>query len=132
MLMALGITVGLSTLIMLCAKPLLHILTNDPAVIDTTYEMMTYFVPFYFTWTAIEVLSGVLRGAGDAIRPVIIIGIGICLFRIIWILTVFAAFRSLPALCLCYTASWTVTSAVMILYFRKGSWLKRHSMVMTK
>ena len=132
MLMALGITVGLSTLIMLCAKPLLHILTNDPAVIDTTYEMMTYFVPFYFTWTAIEVLSGVLRGAGDAIRPVIIIGIGICLFRIIWILTVFAAFRSLPALCLCYTASWTVTSTVMVLYFRKGSWLKRHSMVLTK
>ena len=69
-------------MIMLAAKPMLRILTTDQAVIDTTYEMMTYFVPYYFTWSVIEVLSAVLRGAGDAVRPVAIIGLGICLLRI--------------------------------------------------
>jgi len=49
-------------LIMLAAKPLLHILTTDSAVIATTYEMMTYFVPYYFVWSVIEVLSAVLAG----------------------------------------------------------------------
>ena len=66
MTLALIITVTISGAIMLVAKPLLRLLTNDPAVISTSYQMMKYFVPFYFAWTAIEVISAVLRGAGDA------------------------------------------------------------------
>lgn len=122
------ITAGLSGFILLLGKPLLHLLTNDQAVIDTTFEIMTYFVPYYIIWTVIEVLSAVLRGAGDAVRPVIIIGLGICLFRIIWILTIFRFVHTLPVLCLCYVASWLVTDIAMIVYFRKGDWLKRRAL----
>ena len=129
MTLALIITVTISGAIMLVAKPLLRLLTNDPAVISTSYQMMKYFVPFYFAWTAIEVISAVLRGAGDAVNPVIIIGLGICLFRIVWILTIFATFRSLPALCWCYVASWTVTSTALIIYYKHGGWIKRRRMV---
>ena len=114
--------IGLSTLIMLAAKPLLGIFTKDPAVISTTYEMMTYFVPFYFIWAVIEVLSAILRGTGDVVRPVIMIGLGICLLRIVWIFTVFARFHTLPVLCYCYAISWFVTALIMFLYFRKGTW----------
>ena len=132
MILAGGITVALSGLIMLTAKPLLRLLTNDKAVIATTYEIMTYFVPYYFTWTAIEVLSAVLRGSGDAVRPVVIIGLGICLFRVIWIVTLFAWYHTLPVLCLCYVASWVVTSTALLLYFRKGTWLDRRRMIVEK
>ena len=128
MKMALIMAVGLSCLIMLAAKPLLHILTTDVDVIDTTYEMMTYFVPFYFTWAVIEVLSAVLRGVGDAVRPVIIIGIGVCLLRIVWVFTIFARFHTLPVLSYCYAVSWIVTGLAMIVYFRKGKWMD-HSRV---
>ena len=129
MTLAMIITLAISGGIMLAAKPLLSILTNDPDVISTTYEMMTYFVPFYFTWTAIEVLSAVLRGAGDAVNPVIIIALGICLFRIVWIATVFASIGTLASLCWCYVASWTVTSIALIIYYKKGGWIKRRRMV---
>ena len=129
MTLAMIITLAISGGIMLMAKPLLSILTNDPDVISTTYEMMTYFVPFYFTWTAIEVLSAVLRGAGDAVNPVIIIALGICLFRIVWIATVFASIGTLASLCWCYVASWTVTSIALIIYYKKGGWIKRRRMV---
>lgn len=132
MILAGVITVALSGLIMLAAKPLLRLLTNDEAVIATTYEIMTYFVPYYFTWTAIEVLSAVLRGSGDAVRPVVIIGLGICLFRVIWIVTLFAWYHTLPVLCLCYVASWVVTSTALLLYFRKGTWLDRRRMIVEK
>ena len=132
MILSFSISVGLSALIMLAAKPLLHILTTDQAVIDTTYEMMTYFVPFYFTWTLIEVLSAVLRGAGDAVRPVIIIGLGVCLFRIIWILTVFRWVHTLPILCYCYAVSWVITGLAILVYYRKGKWLDRNRMILDK
>ena len=125
-------TVFLSALIMLLAKPILHILTKDSAVVATTMEMMRYFVPFYFTWTLIEVLSGILRGAGDAVRPVIITGLGICLFRILWIATVFRWLHTLPVLCLCYLASWSVTGIAMLIYYKNGRWLNRRNLIVEK
>ena len=90
---------------------------------------MSYFVPFYFTWVLVEVLSAVLRGAGDVVYPVVIIGIGICLFRVIWIATVFAHFGTLLSLCLSYTVSWTITSAALVIYYRKGGWISRKRLV---
>ncbi len=124
MILSTGITVFLSTLLMLLGRPFLRILTPDPQVIDMTYTMMRYFVPYYFTWTLIEVISAVLRGAGDAVRPVIIIGLGICLFRIIWIATVFTAYHTVLVLCLSYVTSWVITGVTLLLYFRRGTWLE--------
>ena len=127
-----GITVTLSSLILLAARPLLHLLTEDPAVISTTWEMLLYFVPFYFTWTLIELLSAVLRGSGDVIRPVVIIGLGICAFRILWIVTVFRAIHTLPALCLTYVCSWTLTSILMLFYFRRSGWMDRSRRILDR
>ena len=130
MLLSCIISVGLSALILLLGRPLLHILTEDAAVIETTYTMMVYFVPFYITWTLIEVLSAVLRGAGDAVRPVVIIGLGICLLRIIWIGTLFTLRHTLFVLCMCYPASWIVTGVAMLIYYRRGRWRDRVRMVL--
>ncbi len=132
LILAFSITIGLSGLILLIGKPILHILTKDPAVISTTWEMMLWFVPFYFTWTLIEVLSAVLRGSGDAVRPVIIIGLGVCLFRIVWVFTVFQWFHTLPVLCLTYVTSWTLTSIMILIYFLRSNWRERTRRILDK
>ena len=123
------VTVIASAVLMLVAVPALRLLTPDEAVVETTYQVMSYFVPYYFTWVLVEVLSAVLRGAGDAVYPVAIIGIGICLFRVVWIATVFAHFGTLFSLCLSYTASWTITSVVLVIYYKKGGWINRRRLV---
>ena len=123
------VTIVVSAGLMLTAIPLLRLLTPDEAVVETTYRVMSYFVPFYFTWVLVEVLSAVLRGIGDVVYPVVIIGIGICLFRVIWVLTVFAHFGTLLSLCLSYTASWTITSIALMIYYRKGGWMNRRRLV---
>ncbi len=129
MILSAVITVCLSGLIMLTGRPLLFVLTKDQAVRDTTWLMMIYFVPWYFTWVVIEVLSAVLRGSGDAVRPVIITGLGICLLRAIWIATLFTQIHTLFVLCLCYPVSWVLTSLAMYIYYRRGSWRTRGSMI---
>jgi len=129
MIMAFAVTAGISALLMLFGIPMLRILTPDEAVVQTTYEIMTYFVPFYVTWVPVEVLSAVLRGAGDAVYPVVIIGIGICLFRVIWILTVFARFGTLFSLCVSYVISWVITGIALAVYYRKGGWMTRRRIV---
>ncbi len=115
------ITASLSALILLLARPALTIFTDDPAVIETTWKIITYFVPFYLLWTVIEVISGVLRGVGDAVKPVIIIALGVCLLRVIWVVTVFLANKTLFTISICYPISWAVTDVALIVYYFRGS-----------
>ena len=129
LIMAFAVTLTVSAGLMLTAIPALRILTPDEEVVQTTYTIMSYFVPFYFTWVLVEVFSAVLRGVGDALVPVLLIGVGICLFRILWILTVFAHFGTLFSLCLSYTVSWTITSIALTVYYKKGGWMKRRRIV---
>lgn len=126
------ITVAVSSLILLAGRPLLTVLTNDPAVRETTYQMMLYFVPFYFLWTIIEVLSAVLRGAGDTLRPFLIISLGICIFRIVWMGTLFLYFHTLFVLCMSYAASWFVTDVAMVVYYKRGKWMDRSGRILEK
>ena len=118
-----GITLSMSGLLVLLARPLLHLLTNDLAVIDTTWYILLLFVPFYIIWVPIEVFSGVLRGVGDVLTPSLILAGGICGFRILWLFTAFRASPVLLILCICYPLSWVVTDIAIYLYFR-------HSLVM--
>lgn len=126
-LLALAITIVVSALIMVSAIPLLGILTNDEAVITTTYVIMTYFVPYYFCWVPIEVLSAVMRGSGDATRPVIIIGLGICLLRVVWLATVFAWAGTLFSLCVVYIVSWVVTDIALLVHYLRSRCLDHAS-----
>lgn len=128
----LGGTACISAGLFLLSIPLLRLLTPDEAVVSTTFQIMKYFVPFYVTWVPVEVFSAVLRGAGDAVKPVIIVGIGICLFRVIWIFTVFAWFGTLFSLCLSYLTSWVITSVALLIYYKRGRWIDRSRVIIDK
>ena len=120
-LMHLCSTIVLSGIILLAARPLLHIFTTDQAVIDTTWTIILFFAPAYMIWSVIEVFTAILRGIGDAVRPTIITALGVCLFRIIWILTVFQWAPTLEILCIGYPASWLITDIALIIYYRRQS-----------
>lgn len=57
------------------------------------------------------------RGLGKSILPTIIVIMGSCVFRIVWIYTVFAYFGTIQSLYLLYLCSWSLTAAAEILYF---------------
>ena len=112
------LTLAVSGVLLLCARPLLGVLTDDSAVIDTTWFIITLFVPFYLLWVPIEIFPGVLRGVGDVLTPSLILAGGICGFRILWLFTAFRSSPVLLTLCVCYPLSWVVTDAAIYLYFR--------------
>ena len=120
-----GITITVSSLLLLIATPLLHLLTNDQAVIDTTWYIILLFIPFYIIWVPIEVFSGVLRGVGDVLTPSLILAGGICGFRIVWLFTAFRFSPVLLTLCICYPLSWIVTDIAIYLYFRRSPVMTR-------
>ena len=104
-----GITLLFSAVLLGFGRFLLPLFNDDAEVLAQAWQMMLYMVPLYFTWTYIEIISGILRGMGDAIVPVIIIGLGVCLLRVVWIATVYKAHHTMLNVCLAYPISWIVT-----------------------
>ena len=47
-------------------------------------------------------------------------------------MTVFQWFHTLFILSMCYLASWLVTAVAMAIYYRKGSWMKRSSVILER
>ena len=60
------------------------------------------------------------RGIGKSLVPTIIVILGSCVFRVIWVYTVFAYFHTIPSLYLLYVFSWTITAVAEIAYFWKS------------
>lgn len=81
------------------------------AVIAVGMIRLTYVGLPYFVCGLMEVGCGALRGLGKSWLPLIISTLGACVFRIIWIYTVFAAHPTLETLYISYLISWVLTTA---------------------
>ena len=57
------------------------------------------------------------RALGKSLVPTVMVILGSCVFRIIWVYTVFAWFQTIPSLYLVYICSWTITAIAEIAYF---------------
>ena len=58
------------------------------------------------------------RGIGKTVVPMIIVIMGSCIFRIVWVCTIFAYFKTITSLYLIYIFSWLITAAAEIIYHR--------------
>lgn len=121
------IGIGVGTLMFSFAEPLLKIyLPNDPDAIPYGITRLTYLIIPYFLCGTMEVMVGGQRGMGMSIVPMITSLVGSCLLRVIWVMTIFAAFRSLPVLYLSYPISWFLTTAAhTFFYFRHLGKIKK-------
>ena len=57
------------------------------------------------------------RGLGKSFAPMVIVFLGSCAFRVLWVYTVFAWFGTILSLYLLYIFSWAITAAAEIWYF---------------
>ena len=112
-----GLALGFGVLAL--GTPLLSIYNQDPEVIAFGLKRMRIILPTYFTCGMMDVMVGQIRGIGYSIMPMIVSLTGACLFRIVWILTIFAVpqYHTLEVLYLSYPASWVLTFSIhMICY----------------
>ena len=125
--MAFGTTIILSLLYYGCFQPIFHIFTDDAGVLEVGGQMVGIMVPFYFTFVWVEILSGAIRGTGDALIPMLITCGGVCVLRILWLLIVLPFRWELSTVLVSYPITWVITSVLFILYYRYGKWFQRRS-----
>ena len=72
---------------------------------------------FYFICGMMEVATGVIRGMGVSVAPMLVTVLGVCGFRLVWIWGVFPQLPSLECLYISYPISWAITFLVeMVIY----------------
>ena len=110
-----GLAFGLSSCIF--GRQLLGLYTGDPQVIAVGLERLYIVCGPYFLCGLLDVMTGVLRGIGYSLLPMVVSLLGACAFRILWVVTVFAAVPTMNCLMISYPVSWGLTFAVMAFFF---------------
>ena len=103
----------------LFGRGLLSLFSTDPEVIEIGIRRLWVVNAPYFLCGLMDIMTGTLRGIGYSFLPMIVSILGACVFRIIWILTIFQAVHTLPCLMLSYPVSWLLTFLVHTAVFLK-------------
>ena len=100
--------------------------TTEPEVIDYAIKRMMCVMSIEFLTALYDISCGALRGFGKALAPSVMTIIGTVCFRIVWMFTVFAHFKTFESLMIVYPVSWVFTAimtitALFILYGKQRS-----------
>ena len=96
---------------------LVELFTTDQQVQAISMDLLHFMVPTFITYIAIEILSGTLRGVGDAWMPLIITGIGVCAVRVLWIMFVLPHYHTIIGAAFCYPLTWSLTTVAFVIYY---------------
>jgi len=97
--------------------PFLSLFTNESVVIEAGIKRLSIMALSYSVSAFMDCTIAASRGLGKTVIPTIMVIMGSCVFRIFWIYTVFAHFRTIQSLYLLYVFSWTLTAIAEIIYF---------------
>ncbi len=115
-----GLVLGVSAY--LFATPLIGIYSRSAAVIAAGTVRLGIVSKTYLLCGIMDVLVGSLRGLGYAVIPMIVSLCGACIFRLVWIATIFQVprFHTVQIIYLSYPISWVLSFVALGICFVWG------------
>ena len=114
---AIGLVLGGSLL--LFGREFLALFTTEPDVIDAGMHRIGVMGLAYCISAFMDCTIAACRGLGETVVPTILVVLGSCVFRVIWVYTIFAHFHTIPSLYLLYPFSWGLTAIAELIYFAR-------------
>jgi len=112
-----GVGLVLGAALFFCGPAFLALFTTEAAVIDAGMKRVAVMAFAYCVSAFMDCTIAASRGLGKTVVPTVIVVLGSCVFRVIWVYTIFAHFHTIPALYLLYPCSWILTALAEIAYF---------------
>lgn len=115
------VSVVVGVVMTLCSRPLLGIYISDsPEAIEWGIIRMVCMCLPYFLGGVMDVTTGLLRGMGQSMFPMFASVLGVCVFRVVWIFTVFQipAYHTPESLWISYIISWALTFLIQYIVFK--------------
>ena len=120
-LMCLGLSFGIaavmSGVLVLFGRQFLSLFTKDVEVAEAGLIRLRVMGYSYAFSALMDCTIAASRGLGKSFVPTIIVIMGSCVFRVVWVYTVFAHFHTILSLYLLYIFSWTITGVAELVYF---------------
>lgn len=118
-LLSFGSSLFLGTLLFIFARETMLIFTHDNAVIECALHRVRIMAFSYCVSAFMDATIAASRGLGKTLIPSLFVFLGSCVFRILWIFTIFAHFKTIESLFLLYVFSWGITALFEIAYFAR-------------
>ena len=118
LLMAEVIGVGINLL----APWLISLFNGDPQVIAFGTLQARTVTLFYFLLAFSHSVAGVMRGAGRAIVPMLVMLVCWCVIRVSYIMLVARASGNIQMVFWAYPITWALSSVAFLIYFVRGDW----------
>lgn len=112
---AIGLILGF--LLVLFGRQFLHLFSPEADVIEAGMFRLTIMGFSYGFSAFMDCTIAASRALGKSLIPTVVVILGSCVLRIIWVYTVFAWFGTITSLYLVYICSWTITALAEIAYF---------------
>ena len=112
-----GFGLGLGLLLLAFGPQFLSLFTRDPAVVEAGMKRLAIMSVSYGFSAFMDCTIAASRGLGRSLGPMVMVILGSCVFRVVWVYTVFAWFGTITSLYLLYIFSWAITAAAEIWYF---------------
>ena len=109
---------GVAIISIIFRNQIIGIYSGEADVVAAGAIRILVVFPLYCLCGLNDVISGAMRGIGFPTIPLIISLIGACVFRVVWILTLFSKFHTLEVLYLSYPVSWVLTCLAHLIAFR--------------
>lgn len=110
-----GLVLGMG--VYFAGPTLLGIYTANPEAVNIGMLRLGWICRMYFVCGLMDLMVGTMRGMGYAVAPMVVSLLGACGFRIVWLYTIFAWYKTLPSLYVSYPVSWAITLLVHIICF---------------
>ena len=113
----------MSAILLTSIESITRFVIDDELIVGLVTHMTMTISGFYIFYGMSDIISGLIRGAGESLRPMAITLIGTCLFRIVWLVLFFPISPELDTVLLSYPLSWVLTATIFVVYLHKGHWL---------
>ena len=128
MILSVIVTGIVMLLLKLFGRSIYTLFTQDENVLNIGTQMLNFMVVAFPAYIIIEIFSGSLRGIGDSWIPMIITASGVCILRILWILTIVPKYPNIFTILWAYPISWVTTSILFLIYMfvfsKMKAWIK--------
>lgn len=121
LIMSTVMSIAISVVLIILGTPLVKLFTNDSSVVAEGLNYLYRVTPFYFVIGAMFIINGVVRGAGEAIFPMI------ASILSLWLVRLPVAYLLSPSLgsngiWWAIPIAWTFGFIITSIYFKSGKW----------
>ena len=102
---------GLGFLVVIFARQILGIYSKNPLVIAAGIRRLSIICSTYALCGIMDTMSNIIRGIGHSLLPMVVCIVGVCVFRIVWLSTLFQTvrFHTEFIIFVSYPISWIIT-----------------------